>query len=236
MQQLAFAWLATAAFAASLGFFLYAYLFTFGVAPPSIPPDRWRPALIDISLFTVFALHHSLFARTRFKRVVNALVSPALERSVYTLISSVLFFLVCALWQHVPGTLYAVPAPWRWIGYGAQVAGLLLTFASSRALDVLDLSGVRQVLRGAHGAVPPPRALETTGVYGLVRHPLYFGWALFVFGAPDMTLTRFTFAVVSTAYLAIAIPFEERSLVQTFGPGYHEYCRRVRWRMLPGLY
>ena len=236
MQQLAFAWLATAAFAASLGFFLYSYLFTFGVTPPSTPPDPWRPALIDISLFTLFALHHSLFARTRFKRVVNALVSPALERSVYTLISSVLFFLVCVLWQHVPGTLYAVPAPWRWIGYGVQAVGLLLTFAGSRALDFLDLSGVRQVLRTGHDDAPRQHALETTGVYGLVRHPLYSGWALFVFGAPDMTLTRFTFAVVSTAYLAIAIPFEERGLVQTFGPSYHDYRRRVRWRMLPGLY
>lgn len=236
MQQLAFAWLATAVFAASLGFFLYAYLVTFGVTHPSALPDAWRPALTDISLFTCFALHHSLFARTRLKRVVNALVSPALERSVYTLIASVLFLLVCAFWQPVPGTLYAVPAPWRWVGYGTQAAGLLLTFAGSRALDVLDLSGVRQVLRAGSGAVAHHHPLKTTGVYSLVRHPLYFGWALFVFGPPDMTLTRFTFAVVSTVYLAIAIPFEERSLVETFGDDYDAYRRQVRWRMMPGLY
>ena len=51
-----------------------------------------------------------------------------------------------------------------------------------------------------------------------------------------MTLTRFTFAVVSTAYLALAIPFEERSLIETFGNEYRDYQRKVRWRMIPGLY
>ena len=70
----------------------------------------------------------------------------------------------------------------------------------------------------------------------MVRHPLYLGWALFVFGAPDMTLTRFSFAAISTAYLAVAIPFEEIGLVRTFGSDYEAYRRQVRWRMLPGLY
>jgi len=59
---------------------------------------------------------------------------------------------------------------------------------------------------------------------------------LLVFAAPRMTMTRLTFAVLSTAYLAIAIPFEERALVRVFGAEYREYQRRVRWRMIPGAY
>jgi protein-S-isoprenylcysteine O-methyltransferase Ste14 len=51
-----------------------------------------------------------------------------------------------------------------------------------------------------------------------------------------MTMTRLTFAVISTLYLAIAIPFEERSLIETFGADYASYRRTVRWRMIPGLY
>jgi protein-S-isoprenylcysteine O-methyltransferase Ste14 len=74
------------------------------------------------------------------------------------------------------------------------------------------------------------------GLYGLVRHPLYLGWALMVFGAPDMTATRALFAVVSTGYLALAIPWEERGLLLTFGAGYAAYQRQVRWRMLPWIY
>jgi len=73
-------------------------------------------------------------------------------------------------------------------------------------------------------------------VYGFVRHPLYFAWVLMVFAAPSMTGTRLVFAVLSTAYLAMAIPWEERTLVQVFGPEYEAYRRAVRWRMLPGIY
>jgi protein-S-isoprenylcysteine O-methyltransferase Ste14 len=59
---------------------------------------------------------------------------------------------------------------------------------------------------------------------------------LLTFGAPVMTATRFSFACISTLYLVLAIPFEERGLVQTFGEDYVTYQRRVRWRMIPGLY
>jgi protein-S-isoprenylcysteine O-methyltransferase Ste14 len=57
-----------------------------------------------------------------------------------------------------------------------------------------------------------------------------------VFGTPAMTATRAAFALISTAYLALAIPLEERSLVHTFGEEYESYRRRVRWRMIPFLY
>jgi protein-S-isoprenylcysteine O-methyltransferase Ste14 len=57
-----------------------------------------------------------------------------------------------------------------------------------------------------------------------------------VWGSPDMTATRATFAAVSTAYLALAIPWEERSLVRLFGRQYEAYRLKVRWRMFPGLY
>ena len=51
-----------------------------------------------------------------------------------------------------------------------------------------------------------------------------------------MTMTRLTFAVVSSAYLGFAIPFEERGLIRVFGDDYRRYQRQVRWRMLPGVY
>ena len=235
MLQLSYAWLGAAAFVASLAYFLFAYVVTFGETTAS--GEALPRIAIDVGLFTVFALHHSLFARTRLKEAVRATVSPALERTLYTWISSILFAGVCLLWQPVPGVLYTLPTPWAWIGYLVQGAGILLTVAGSRALDVLDLAGVRPVLESQRGASEPRHVpLQTGGVYGLVRHPLYFGWFLFVFGTPHMTMTRLVFACVSTAYLALAIPFEERGLVDTFGRDYVAYQRRVRWRMLPFVY
>lgn len=229
MLPLIFACIAGLAFAASLLFFLYSYVDTFGAVVES--GSRWIPAAVDLLLFSVFALHHSLFARTSLKQVVSRIVSPPLERAFYTLIASVLFAAVCWYWQPVPGVLYTLEGPWRWLAYGSLAAGLILTAVGAAALDVLELAGVRQVSRTRRPAV-----LKTDGVYGFVRHPVYFAWVLIVLGVPAMTMTRLTFAVISTLYLAIAIPFEERSLVATFGPDYASYQQQVRWRMIPGLY
>ena len=226
------AWSGAAAFALSLLFFLYSYVVRFGVragAAPLVPSIA-----IDIGLFSIFALHHSLLARPSVKDRMRALVPAPLERSVYTWTSSLLFAGVCALWQFVPGELYRLDGAAAWLGYSIQLTGIAITARSSARLDVLDLAGVRQVLatREAPAHVP----LETRGLYGVVRHPVYLGWALIVFGTPHMTSTRFVFAAVSTAYLALAIPFEERTLIGVFGEAYRDYRRRVRWRMIPGVY
>lgn len=230
MAQLAFARFAAATFAVSLGFFLYHYLYLFGM--PDGADSPWLSALVNVFLFTSFAAHHSIFARTRAKELVTAMVPAALERAVYTLVASVLFALVVWLWQPVPGTAWTLHGPWRAAAYAVQVAGIVLTIVGARALDVWELAGVRQVSGGER----KPVVLQTHGLYGFVRHPLYFAWVLLVFGAPHMTMTRLLFATISTAYLAIAIPFEERSLIETFGPEYASYQKQVRWRMLPGLY
>ena len=98
-------------------------------------------------------------------------------------------------------------------------------------LDPLELAGIRQAA-GDTRAV----AFKIVGPYHVVRHPIYLGWLLIVFGVPEMTWTRFEFAVVSSAYLVIAIPFEERSLVDTYGETYRAYQRDVRWRLVPGVW
>jgi protein-S-isoprenylcysteine O-methyltransferase Ste14 len=230
----AVAWSGACLFVASLLWFLYAYLVRFDAAPPA--GDRVRPIIIDVALFSVFALHHSLFARTPLKAWVRRRIPPVLERSLYTSVASVLFLVVCGAWQPVPGVLYRIEGPWRWLAAAVQLTGVLLTFRGSKALDVLDLAGVRPVIRARADASPVHVPLVTSGVYGLVRHPLYFGWTLLVCGAPDMTATRAVFALVSTGYLAIAIPWEERGLIETFGRAYEDYRHQVRWRMIPGVY
>ena len=48
-----------------------------------------------------------------------------------------------------------------------------------------------------------------------------------VWPTPVMTGTRLVFAAVSTLYLALAIPLEERTLRRQFGPVYAAYAARV---------
>jgi methanethiol S-methyltransferase len=227
-----FAWAGGAVFAAALLYFLYSYLFRFRAAAAAEPAVL--PVTFDVALFSVFALHHSLFARTHAKAWLTRMVPAPLERSVYAWTASLLFIVVCAAWELVPGEFYTVQGPVRTAAYLAQLGAIVMTARASAVLDVLDLAGIRNVV----GARPEsgPTTLKTTGLFGFVRHPLYFAWALFVFGTPDMTGTRLVFALVSCAYVMIAIPWEERALVAVFGRAYDAYRARVRWRMIPFVY
>jgi methanethiol S-methyltransferase len=231
---LLYAWTGGAAFLASLLVFLYLYGITYGRG--AVSGRVGRAAGIDVLLFSLFALHHSLLARAGLKRRVSEMVPEPLERSTYTWTASLLFLIVCLAWQPVDGLLYSLHGAWRVAGYTAQAAGVLLILTGSSAIDMLALAGIRQVLDARSRQTPRQVGLKTDGPYGLVRHPLYFGWTLLVFGTPDMTGTRAVFAIVSTLYLAIAIPFEERSLVDVFGDAYRRYQRVTRWRMLPGIW
>jgi protein-S-isoprenylcysteine O-methyltransferase Ste14 len=68
---------------------------------------------------------------------------------------------------------------------------------------------------------------RTPGPYRLVRHPLYIGWIVLFWATPTMTAAHFLFALGTTAYILIAIRYEERDLVREFGESYEAYRRRV---------
>ena len=226
-------------FVASLAFCAYSYAVRWSaIRDPLVDvaargsairvPPGLLAAVFDGLLLTLFAAHHSLFARARAKNWLARTVAPSLLRSVYVWVASLLLVLVCALWQPIGGDVYHVTG-WRaWVHAALQLAGLWLIADSVRAIDALELAGIRQ-LRPAEG-------LQIAGAYRLVRHPLYTGWMLAAFGAAHLTVDRLAFAVLTTMYLAIAIPWEERALIEVFGADYVQYRRRVRWRLVPYIY
>jgi protein-S-isoprenylcysteine O-methyltransferase Ste14 len=189
-----------------------------------------RDAIANVVLFTIFALHHSVMARTGAKAWIARVVGPDLERSVYVWIASLLYLAVCLLWQPLPGMVWQVGGPAVFVLLFAQLLGVYLTVDGARLVGIWELAGVRQP--------DPAQVVEfsTTGPFGLVRHPIYLGWVLMVFPAPIMTTSLLLFAVVSTAYLIAAIPFEERSLIEAHGDKYRTYQRQMRWKLIPGVW
>jgi protein-S-isoprenylcysteine O-methyltransferase Ste14 len=119
-----------------------------------------------------------------------------------------------------------------------QLFALWLTLRSAIVIDAFDLAGVRAFLT-PNSQLPTPKTkaveFKTDGPYGWVRHPIYLGWILIVFSVGTMTMTRLVFAAVSTVYLLVAIPLEERTIRAQF-PAYDEYIRRVRRKLIPGVY
>jgi methanethiol S-methyltransferase len=222
----------------ALVYFAYRYVAVFGRELPGT--INLRPIVVDVTLFTVFALHHSLFARDTIRKRITRGVG-VLERSTYVWIASALFIAVCAWWQPVAGAMWRIDEPAVvWLLRAAQLVGVWLTLRSALMIDFLELAGFRQVTSHDGGRVlldPAKQTVfKTSGPYGWVRHPIYAGWFVLVFSVPIMTTTRFVFAVTSSLYLLIAIPLEERSLLSSSAGAYEQYMKQVRWKLLPHVF
>lgn len=218
------AWGGGGAFVASLAV-LAGWLISLG--SPS-PFGGWAPIAFDGVLFLAFATHHSLLARAGAQRVVRRVFPEHLLRTVYVWTASILLMLVCGLWQPIGGQVFRTTGSRTIVHNAVALAGLLLIVLSVRAIDALELAGIRM----SH----TPSNLQITGPYRIVRHPLYLGWMLLVFAPANMTGDRLFFAAISSAYLIVAIPWEERSLEAAFGDAYLEYKRLVRCRVIPYVY
>jgi methanethiol S-methyltransferase len=220
-----FLWLGGAIFVASLAACAYSYLVVWG----RVEPYAGRAAVaVDVAWFTLFAAHHSVLARAAMQRRIERIVAPRLMRSVYVWTASLLLIVACVMWQPVGGDVYHA-AGWPALACAAvQLSGLGLIAFSVRAIDPLELAGIHDPVQRS--------TLQITGPYRWVRHPLYLGWMLAVFGAAHMTGDRLAFAAISSIYLILAVPWEEQSLRRSFEAEYAAYARTVRWRIIPFVY
>ena len=74
----------------------------------------------------------------------------------------------------------------------------------------------------------------STGVYGFVRHPLYLGCVLMMFGSPLLLGSMFGLIISALAaiVLVVRIMGEEKMLVNEL-EGYTEYKQQVKYRLIP---
>lgn len=222
-----------------LATFVYALGFVGGfVVPTTLDGEPRLPfgqaLAIDLGLLALFAVQHSVMARPAFKRMWTRIVPQPLERPIYVLASSLCLIVLFAYWQPLGGVIWSLEsgvarvAAWTVFAFGWGLV-LVTTFL----INHFDLFGLRQVWFALRGEPYRPLKFVQPGPYKLVRHPLYIGWLCAFWATPTMTAAHLVFAVVTTAYILVAIRFEERDLVAEHGAAYEAYRRRVPM-LLPG--
>lgn len=216
-----------------LGTFLYAICFigNFGV-PRTLDGAASGPLgvafAIDVALLTLFAVQHSVMARKWFKDWWTRAVPKPLERSTYVLLSSLALILLFWQWRPLGGMVWSVENPaGRFLLLGMFAFGWGLVLLSTFLINHFDLFGLRQVWLYLKGRPYEPLQFGTPGPYRLVRHPLYVGWLFAFWSTPTMTLAHLLFSVATTAYILLAIQFEERDLMREHGESYDKYRRSV---------
>jgi protein-S-isoprenylcysteine O-methyltransferase Ste14 len=193
---------------------------------PSVPLGQ--ALLIDVGMLLAFAVQHSGMARPAFKKWWKRIVPEAAERSTYVLLSSLAMVALFLYWQPIGGVVWSAPAGLaRSSIIGLYLFGWALLLYTTFLIDHFDLFGLKQVWRRLGERPYRAPVFHTPSLYKLVRHPLYIGWLTIFWAAPTMTVAHLLFAVVTTAYILIAIRWEEHDLVSAFGEVYVEYKSRT---------
>jgi methanethiol S-methyltransferase len=188
----------------------------------------WQASLVDSVLLGIFAVQHSVMARPLFKRAWTRIVPDPAERSTYVLFSSVALILVFAFWQPLGGVIWQVEQPsLRTVLYFVFGLGFGIVLVSTFLLNHFDLFGLRQVWLQLIGREYTHLPFGTPLFYKYVRHPLYVGWLLAFWATPTMTAAHMLFAIMTTAYILVAIRLEERDLVTAHGSAYRSYRDNV---------
>jgi methanethiol S-methyltransferase len=195
----------------------------------------WQALLIDTALLGVFAVQHSVMARPWFKRKLTQLIPEPAERSTYVLLSSLALIALFAYWQPLGGVLWNVTdAPARTAINLAFGFGFALVLVTTFLINHFDLFGLRQVTLFLMGKPYTHLEFRTPLFYRYVRHPLYVGWLFAFWATPTMTGAHLLFAIMTTAYILMAIRWEERDLVTAHGAKYRVYSESVP-KIVPSL-
>ena len=228
-----------ASYALFLACFVYAIGFIGNIIVPksidSAPILPFGPSLlIDLGLLSLFALQHSGMARPAFKRWLTRFIPQAAERSTYVLLSTICMGLIMWLWAPLGGVVWNATAQWaQWTLVSLYFASWGLLLYVTFLINHFDLFGLQQVTYGLLQKQIPAQKFVTPTLYKIVRHPLYVGWLGIFWFTPTMTVTHLLFAVVTTAYILVAIQLEERDLADAH-PEYAQYKRKVP-ALLPSL-
>lgn len=175
-----------------------------------------------------FGVLHSLLAREFVKRWLRPLFGAG-YRFAYGLFAVLTFGVVIGAGE----VLFRQGAHWDWppavdvLRWAVVLAGFGVLIVAGRGYDLDRFTGLRQLRNRRWGIEEPEdEPLRLDGLHRYVRHPLYFGVVLILWGIVDDE-ERLALAAWASLYIVIGLRLEERDLIRLHGARYRDYRARV---------
>ena len=170
-------------------------------------------------------------ARPAFKNWWTKIVPEQAERSTYVLLSSLCLILLVWQWQPMGGFIWRIEEPVaKTIMTALFITGWLIVLISTFMINHFDLFGLRQVWFYFLGKKYEPLQFRVPFFYKYVRHPLYLGTLLFIWGIAllwPLAIHLLT-AMIITLYTLIGTKYEEKKLLEEYGEEYAAYSKKFR--------
>jgi protein-S-isoprenylcysteine O-methyltransferase Ste14 len=195
--------------------------------------DYWQ-AWVFIAVFIVSTMVPSIYlavkdpaALQRRMKAGPMAESRALQKLVITgTILAVVAVLVSSALDHRFG--------WSNVPTPIVIVGNILVAVG---LGIAQLVVIQNSYAAATITVEEDQKVVSTGLYGLVRHPMYVGTLIMMIGTPLALDSYWALlaTVLALPVLAARIDDEEKMLRQELD-GYEEYTHKVHYRLVPGVW
>jgi len=202
--------------------------------------------VVDVSIVAAFGLIHAGTARRSFYVGVTEKIGipPPALRTLFMTVTAAAWLGVMFLWQSTGVVVFdsrpalaalgIAPVLVDELGPLIPFAFVLLCLWAVVRHDPFRFIGIRQLLSdpectdemGRLRTDARPRLL-TTGMYGVVRHPIYLYLLASVVVRPMLSLDLLVWFVSLVVLLIVALPHEERKLIAVFGDDYRTYQQRT---------
>ncbi|MDX1271334.1 methanethiol S-methyltransferase [Bizionia paragorgiae] len=214
--------------------FLYAIGFVGNMVVPKAIDSGTELALlpsivINVILLSVFALQHSIMARPAFKKWFTKIISPAMERITYILLSSLAVLLIYWQWQPITTIVWETHNKISvTLMTGLFFLGWTIVLLSTFMINHFELFGLAQIFNNLKNRQTPNPKFQTNFLYKIVRHPIMLGFLIAFWATPRMTVGHLLFTIVTTLYILIAVKYlEEKDLKKAIGEKYKTYQKEV---------
>ena len=186
-----------------------------------------------------FGIAHSLLILRSVKTLAIKLLGEqrvqAFYRLAFTIASIVTTIITVYLILQIQDVvLYKGPLWWRVLMHTAEVAGLIFASLAFKVIDLKEFLGLRQAIKyiqtgKTRGDIEglTGKGFVAEGVYGIVRHPLYFAGIIIFASQPTVTRNWLVVSILAIIYFVFGSWIEEKRLLKNSEAEYRRYMNDV---------